>query len=35
VSISYDVPVVAALSGWLLPSVVTLDAASTTRQEFG
>jgi Flp pilus assembly protein TadG len=35
VSISYDVPVVAMLVGWLMPSVVTLDAASTTRQEFG
>jgi Flp pilus assembly protein TadG len=35
VSISYDVPVVAVLAGWLMPSVVTLDAASTTRQEFG
>jgi Flp pilus assembly protein TadG len=35
VSASYDVPVAAALAGWLLPSVVTLDAASTTRQEFG
>jgi Flp pilus assembly protein TadG len=35
VSVSYDVPVAAVLAGWLLPSVVTLDAASTTRQEFG
>lgn len=35
VSISYDVPVAAALAGWLLPSVVTLDAVATARQEFG
>jgi Flp pilus assembly protein TadG len=35
VSLSYDVPVAAALAGWLLPSVVTLDATATARQEFG
>jgi Flp pilus assembly protein TadG len=35
VSVAYDVPVVAALAGWLLPSSITLDAESTTRQEFG
>jgi hypothetical protein len=35
VSISYDVPVAATLAGWLLPSIVTLDAVATARQEFG
>jgi hypothetical protein len=35
VSVSYDIPVVAALAGWLLPSTVTIDSATTTRQEFG
>ena len=35
VSLSYDVPVAAVLAGWLLPSSITLDVASTTRQEFG
>jgi Flp pilus assembly protein TadG len=35
VSLGYDVPVAGALAGWLLPSVVTLDATATARQEFG
>jgi Flp pilus assembly protein TadG len=35
VSAAYDVPIAAVLAGWLLPSSVTLDAAATTRQEFG
>jgi hypothetical protein len=35
VSLAYEVPVVGVLSGWLLPSSVTLDAAATARQEFG
>jgi Flp pilus assembly protein TadG len=35
VSIAYDVPVASVLAGWLLPSVVTLDATATARQEFG
>jgi Flp pilus assembly protein TadG len=35
VTVSYDVLVAAPLAGWLLPSSVTLDSASTTRQEFG
>ena len=35
VSIAYDVPVAGVLAGWLLPSIVTLDATATSRQEFG
>jgi len=35
VSIAYDVPVAGVLAGWLLPSIVTLDASATARQEFG
>ncbi len=35
VSVSYDVPIAAALAGWLLPSTVTLDAVAAARQEFG
>lgn len=31
----YEVPVAAALTGWLLPDTVTLNAEATTRQEFG
>lgn len=32
---SYEVPVAAAIAGWLLPDTVTLDAEATNRQEFG
>ncbi len=35
VSLGYDVPIAGAIAGWLLPSVVTLDASATARQEFG
>jgi Flp pilus assembly protein TadG len=35
VSAAYDVPIAAVLVGWLLPAVVTLTDAATTRQEFG
>jgi hypothetical protein len=35
VSVSYEVPVVAVLAGWLFPSSVTLDSVATARQEFG
>jgi Flp pilus assembly protein TadG len=35
VSVSYDVPVVGVLAGWLFPPAITLDVSSTTRQEFG
>jgi Flp pilus assembly protein TadG len=35
VSLAYDVPITAAIAGWLLPAVVTIDAQATTRQEFG
>jgi Flp pilus assembly protein TadG len=34
VSLAYDVPMAAALAGWLLPDAVTLRATSTMRQEF-
>ena len=35
VSVSYTVPIVAALAGWLLPDSVDLHAEATMRQEFG
>ena len=35
VSLSYDVPVVGVLAGWLLPATVTISTAATARQEFG
>lgn len=35
VALEYDVPVVGAIAGWLMPAEVTLRASATTRQEFG
>jgi Flp pilus assembly protein TadG len=35
VRLSYEVPIAGVLAGWLLPSVVTLGAEATSRQEFG
>ncbi|MGH2672776.1 MAG: TadE/TadG family type IV pilus assembly protein [Actinomycetota bacterium] len=35
VSLSYDVPIVGVLAGWLLPATVTITTAATARQEFG
>ena len=35
VSLSYDVPIVGLLAGWLLPASVTISTAATARQEFG
>jgi Flp pilus assembly protein TadG len=35
VSLSYDVPIVGVLAGWLLPATVTISTAATARQEFG
>jgi Flp pilus assembly protein TadG len=35
VSLSYDVPIVGLLAGWLLPATVTISTAATARQEFG
>jgi Flp pilus assembly protein TadG len=35
VSLSYDVPIVGVLAGWLLPATVTISTEVTARQEFG
>jgi Flp pilus assembly protein TadG len=35
VSLSYDVPIIGLLAGWLLPATVTISTAATARQEFG
>jgi Flp pilus assembly protein TadG len=35
VALSYDVPIVAVLAGWLLPATVTISTEATARQEFG
>jgi Flp pilus assembly protein TadG len=35
VSLSYDVPIVGVLAGWLLPATVTISTNATARQEFG
>ena len=34
VSLTYEVPVVSALAGWLLPQTVSLRSSATMRQEF-
>ena len=34
VSLTYEVPVVSPLSGWLLPQTVSLRSSATMRQEF-
>ncbi|MEX2203486.1 MAG: TadE/TadG family type IV pilus assembly protein [Actinomycetota bacterium] len=35
VSLSYEVPIIGVLAGWLLPATVTISTAATARQEFG
>ena len=34
VSLTYEVPVVSPLAGWLLPQTVSLRSSATMRQEF-